>query len=70
MVVRNGAMDPNTVIDKIGDGNLRETARRLSVPVTTLSSWRRAGYIPHWRADRVRSVARELGVELEGAVER
>jgi hypothetical protein len=58
-------MQYKTVIDQIGHGSVRETARKLGIPVTTIHHWRQTGQIPHWREEYIRSVARSLGVNVD-----
>jgi hypothetical protein len=58
-------MDPQTVISKIGNGVIRETARKLRLPVMTVHSWKTSGRVPHWREEHIRKVAEELGVSLQ-----
>jgi len=58
-------MDPQTVIHKIGDGGVRETARRLNLPVMTVHTWKTTGRIPEWRHQHIRQVAKSMGVTIE-----
>ena len=55
-------MDIEDVIRVIGEGRLRETARRLNLPHGTVSNWRINGNVPNWRLDHIRAVAKRLGV--------
>ena len=57
-------MDIEDVIKTIGEGRLRETARRLGLPLGTVSNWRINRNVPNWRQDHIRAVAHKLGVEV------
>jgi hypothetical protein len=57
-------MDIEDVIETIGEGGLRETARRLGLPLGTVSNWRINRSVPNWRQDHIRAVAQRLGVEV------
>lgn len=58
-------MNAQNIIEKIGRGNMSETARKLKVPLMTLADWKKRNRIPHWRHDHIKQVASELGVSLE-----
>lgn len=58
-------MNYQTIIEKIGNGSVREAARQLSIPVTTVNDWRKRGIIPHWREEHIRKIARGLGVNVD-----
>lgn len=58
-------MNAQNIIEKIGQGNMSATARKLKIPVMTLYCWKKNGNIPHWRHDRIKQVASELGVSLD-----
>lgn len=60
----DGSMDAETIIQKIGKGNVRETARQLKLPVATVHAWKRRASVPHWRLDYIKKVAAEMGVCL------
>ncbi len=57
-------MNAENIIEKLGNGVLREAARKLSIPPMTLCNWRKSGTIPHWRQEHIRSVAVKNGVVL------
>ncbi len=57
-------MNAENIIEKLGNGVLREAARKLSIPPMTLCNWRKSGTIPHWRQDHIRNVAVKNGVVL------
>lgn len=59
-------MDIEEVIEKIGRGSLRETARKLNLHPATVSNWRMGGKIPAWRHDHIKSVAARMGEKLSG----
>lgn len=61
-------MKYETVIEKIGGGNISEAARKLRMPYATVAQWKRSGKVPHWREAHVRAVAERLGVKLEDRV--
>ncbi len=58
-------MQYQTVVDKIGSGVLREAARQLRIPVTTINRWKKRGIVPHWREAHIRAVAIRLGVNVD-----
>ena len=58
-------MKTQTVINKIGGGRVRETARQLKVPISTFYRWVESGKVPHWREVHVRAVAQRLGVNVD-----
>jgi hypothetical protein len=59
------AMSTAEIIDQLG--GLSEVARQLSVPVTTVSSWKIRNIIPEWRQTAVMRLALEKGVALSTA---
>lgn len=58
-------MKYQTVVDKIGGGNVSETARQLRIPFKTVHDWKIRGNVPHWREAHVRAVAQRLGVNVD-----
>jgi hypothetical protein len=55
-----------------GDGPTHEAgrtelAKALGVPLTTVSSWGRANYIPEWRQPKVLELAAARGLTLSTA---
>lgn len=45
-------------------GTIADLARDLGVPMTTVSSWGRANYIPEWRQPKVLELAAFRGIAL------
>lgn len=58
-------MKASDIIEKFG--KIAELARELGVPMTTVSSWGRANYIPAWRQPKLLELAAERGVTLSTA---
>jgi hypothetical protein len=45
-------------------GTIADLARDLGVPMTTVSSWGRANYIPDWRQPKLLELAACRGISL------
>ena len=45
-------------------GTIADLARDLGVPMTTVSSWGRANYIPDWRQPKLLELAAARGIAL------
>jgi len=58
-------MDPEIVIQKIGSGGIRETARKLRLPVMTVQNWKNRSKIPEWRHEHIRKVAASMGLNID-----
>jgi hypothetical protein len=58
-------MKASDIIEKFG--KIADLARELGVPMTTVSSWGRANYIPAWRQPKLLELAAERGVTLSTA---
>lgn len=58
-------MTASNIIDQLG--GLTEVSRQLSVPVTTVSSWKGRNVIPEWRQPALLRLAIEKGITLSTA---
>lgn len=59
-------MTTSELIDALGGPSA--VARALSVPISTVHSWKTKGGIPRWRQDAVADLARSAGVDCDFAV--
>ena len=48
-------------------GGTVEVAKAIKAPPSTVSSWKTAGKIPHWRMPAITQLAKRKGVSLQGA---
>lgn len=46
-------------------GGTVEVARAVKAPPSTVSSWKKAGTIPHWRMPSIERVAKLKGISLD-----
>lgn len=58
-------MTVSDIIDKFG--TIVGLANELGVPMTTVSSWGRANYIPAWRQPKLLELAAARGIDLSTA---
>ncbi len=42
-------------------GGVTAIANGTGIPLTTVHSWKRKGFVPHWRVDALASLADRLG---------
>ncbi|WP_158212142.1 carph-isopro domain-containing protein [Sphingomonas dokdonensis] len=45
-------------------GGVSAIAAETGIPLTTVHSWKRAGFVPHWRIDVLVALASKLGKDL------
>lgn len=55
-------MTASDIIDRFG--TIADLARDLGIPMTTVSSWGRANYIPAWRQPKLLEIAALRGITL------
>jgi hypothetical protein len=55
-------MTVSTIIDKFGGQSALADA--LGVPVSTVHSWKRSNYIPHWRQPKIIELALDARIDL------
>lgn len=58
-------MTASDIIDRFG--TIADLARDLGVPMTTVSSWGRANYIPAWRQPKLLELAAAKDITLSTA---
>lgn len=51
--------DVAAIIEELGDATA--VARAIRVPVTTVHSWKRSGFVPEWRIEPLVKLARKQG---------
>jgi hypothetical protein len=57
-------MVPAKLIDALGGATA--IARELSLPTTTVHSWKRANAVPAWRQGALLKLARDKGIAITG----
>lgn len=46
-------------------GGVTVVANGTGIPLTTVHSWKRAGYVPHWRVASLVALAEKLGKPID-----